>query len=99
VAASGYDPVMFGVQLRGAHDLQAIDDDTFARYNAIDDPAQIKAIVDGLRTQAPAKLEKIETTGPGGEAVTQFVTPTAGATYPVAPSKPTPLSYQAKDVL
>jgi hypothetical protein len=51
------------------------------------------------RAVGPPKLEKIETTGPGGEAVTQFVTPTAGATYPVAPPKPTPLSYQAKEVL
>jgi hypothetical protein len=52
VAASGYDPTLFGVQLRGARDLQAIDADTYAQLSQLQDPAQIQAVVDGLRAQA-----------------------------------------------
>jgi hypothetical protein len=42
------------------------------------------------------KPEKVETTDAAGQPVTQFVTPTVGATYPVAPK---PVAYQAKEFL
>jgi hypothetical protein len=100
IAAKG-DQHIWDLELDVAHKNGALTDDGYQRLLQIQDPEQRVAIANSFleRAVGPPKLEKIETTGPGGEAVTQFVTPTAGATYPVAPPKPTPLSYQAKDVL
>jgi hypothetical protein len=63
VAAADYDPVMFGVQLKGAHKLGALSDEDYDRFSAISDPAQIKALIDGFRTQA--KPAEPFTLGPG----------------------------------
>src|SRR5262245_34640694 len=88
VAASGYDPLMFGVQLKGAHRLGALDDEAYERLRMVSDPQQIKAIVDGLLAQTSGELQQITTVDPQGNPITQFVRPTAGATYPVAPKEP-----------
>jgi hypothetical protein len=100
LAAKG-DQHIWELELQVAHANGALTDDAYQQLVQIQDPEQRVAIANSFLERAgmTPKLEKIVTTGPGGEAVTQFVTPTAGATYPVPPPKPPPLSYQAKEVL
>lgn len=99
VAASNYDPMLWGVQLRGARNLGALDEETFNRLSAISDPAQIKTIVDGLRVPAAPKLEKVTTVNEKGETVERFVRPQEGTDYVQPPKPKTEHALQAKDVL
>src|SRR5262245_29886397 len=90
IAAKG-DPNIWGLELRGAKGLGAIDDDAFDRLSAIQDPQQILALANCYLERAgmQPKLEKIETVDAQGQPVTQFVTPQAGATYAQAPKAET----------
>jgi hypothetical protein len=100
VAAAQYNPVAFGVAITTARKAGAM---TAAQADEIlaaveQDPTQIKAFTDAAIAQVtePKGVEKIATVDAQGRPVTQFVQPTAGASYPAAPKD---VNLQAKDVL
>jgi hypothetical protein len=97
IAAAGYDPLMYGVQLKGAHDLGALDDETYGQLRTLSDPAQIQHVVDGFRAQAAKDPVQVETVNERGERVTKFVTPTPGAEYVTAPKVGDVPSFQDVD--
>ena len=91
VRASGYDPTIFGVQVRGARDLGALDPALAESLLALDDPAQIQAAVDSYIQQAglAEDVAPVETVDDQGRRVTRFVPKRAGTEYPTAPPTPT----------
>jgi hypothetical protein len=80
---------MFGIQIRGAQRLGAIDDETAEQLLTLDDPAQIQPFIDSFITQAGIKpeLQKVDTVDAQGRPVTQFVEPTPNAQYVAPPPK------------
>jgi len=102
VIASGGDPTIWGVELKGAHRMQLIDVETYAQLSARTDPKDILAVAQSYVQRAgikPPSLEKVTTVDDQGREVTKFVEPTAGASYPAPPKAPAALSYQSKPVL
>ena len=75
VAAANYDPQLFGIEVRAAQRLGALDDEAADRLLGLTDPAQIKAITDSFIAQAGGEAQELATveTVEGGVAGTQFV--------------------------
>ena len=90
IKAAGYDQKMFRSLMLGAQGFGAIDDDTAARYAALEDPAQIQAVVDDhiAQTTKDTDVVQVQTVDEQGKPVTKFVRKEAGMSYPAAPEKP-----------
>ena len=89
IAASNYDPQTFRIEIRAAQKMHAISKEMAEELLAIDDPEQIKSMVDGVIQQSlpPRTPVPVQTTNEQGQNVTQFVDPKAGTTYPNQPPK------------
>lgn len=83
-------PEVWKTTLLRARQTGAMDQSTYEQLQSITDPQDILARAQAWVTRAagkPGELEKISTVDAQGRPVTQFVKPTAGASYPAAPEK------------
>ena len=67
VRASGYDPQLFGIHVRGARDLGALEADAADRLLGLDDPEQIRSVVDSYIQQAGIDTERGVVVAPGAQ--------------------------------
>ena len=63
IRAADYDPQLFGIEVRAAQRLGALDDETAERLLGIEDPAQIKALTDAYIAQAGGEAAKTPAIG------------------------------------
>jgi hypothetical protein len=103
LAKANYDPAYWRVTLKGLLDAEWLEPEAYERLSRLTDPVQIESIVKTAMQQAgikpiEPKLERVTTVDAQGNPVTQFVTPTPGASFPVVPPKPpTPQSVSTVD--
>lgn len=101
IRAAKYDPTIFRTLMRGAHGFGAIEPDVLDRYETLEDPTQIQAVVDDYISQTGKEedLVAVKTVDAQGREVTKFVRKEPGVEYPVAPSSAEGVSYQDVDAI